>query len=163
MLTSKELIYLPASGPDRRGYIRRVRALFAKYLAANGLRLTAPRSRILDFLLEADRHLSQEDIYQALRPHGLGRATVFRTLKMLHESRLINNVIGTSGMARFEVSLERPHHDHLICICCGRILEVRWPSLEAIQERTCRKFGFLPKWHRHEIFGICKSCSRKEA
>lgn len=157
----KELVYYPAWTSDRRGYTKKIRKIFAAHLAKNGLRLTGQRSRILDYFLQAERHVSQEDIYLALRKHGLGRATVFRTLKMLQESQLIDHVIGSSGSPRFEVNLERPHHDHLICIDCGHIQEVRWPRLEAIQEKTCRKIGFTPKWHRHEIFGRCKECSKK--
>ncbi|MBI3551441.1 MAG: transcriptional repressor [Elusimicrobia bacterium] len=157
----RELLFSPASGGDREGYTRRLHATFAEHLAKNGLRLTGQRRRILDYFLQADRHLSQDDIYKALRRHGLGRATVFRTLKMLEESRLINHVVGSTGTPRFEVNLERPHHDHLICVECGRILEVRWPKLEQIQETTCRKIGFEPKWHRHEIFGRCRDCVKR--
>jgi Fur family ferric uptake transcriptional regulator len=157
----RELEYFPAEKISRRGYVDRIRRVFTEHLAKNGLRLTAQRRRILDYFLQADRHLSQDEIYLALRKHGLGRATVFRTLKMLEECRLVNHVIGSTGTPRFEVDLERPHHDHLICVDCGRIQEVRWPKLEEIQEQTCRKIGFTPKWHRHEIFGRCRECSKK--
>src|SRR5437016_6320992 len=102
----KELIYFPAWTSDRARYTKRIRKLFADTLAKNGLRLTGPRSRILDFFLRADRHLSQEDIYLALRKYGVGRATVFRTLKMLEESNLVDHVVGSSGTPRFEVNLE---------------------------------------------------------
>ena len=159
----KELLFFPARLAQRQDYRKKIRQLFADYLARNGLRLTGQRSLILDYFLRAERHLTQEDIYQALHVHGVGRATVFRTLKMLQESRLVNHVVGSSGTPRFEVELERPHHDHLICVDCGRIQEVRWPKLEDIQEATCRKIGFIPKWHRHEIFGRCRDCARKPA
>lgn len=157
----KELIFFPAWKTDPKGYTQKIHAYFARYLASHGLRLTNQRRRILDFFLQSDRHLSQEDIYGALRKHGLGRATVFRTLKMLEECRLVNHVVGSTGTPRFEVNLDRPHHDHLICVECGSIQEVRWPKLEAIQERTCRKVGFIPKWHRHEVFGRCRPCAKK--
>lgn len=157
----KELIFFPAWKSDPQGYTRRIHDYFARYLASHGLRLTSQRRRILDFFLRSDRHLSQEDIYGALRKHGLGRATVFRTLKMLEECRLVNHVVGSTGTPRFEVNLDRPHHDHLICVECGSIQEVRWPKLEAIQEQTCRKIGFIPKWHRHEVFGRCRLCAKK--
>src|SRR5579885_8773 len=156
-----ELLFLPEATSDRSGYTRRTYSLFTEYLTKNGLRLTDQRRRILDYFLEADRHLSQEEIYAALRRFGIGRATVFRTLKMLEEAKLINHVIGKTGTPRFELNLERPHHDHLICVECGAIQEVRWPKLEQIQERTCRKIGFTPKWHRHEIFGVCRECGRR--
>jgi Fur family ferric uptake transcriptional regulator len=160
--SSRELDYFSAQNAGGEDYTHRVQEIFAKHLAKNGLRLTGQRRRILDCFLQADRHLSQDDIYRALRKHGLGRATVFRTLKMLEECRLVNHVIGSDGTPRFEVNLERPHHDHLICIECGRIQEVRWPKLEEIQEKTCRRIGFTPKWHRHEIFGRCRECSARQ-
>ena len=156
----RELVYFPSYTADKREYVKRIYRLFTAHLVKNGLRLTDQRRRILDYFLQADRHLSQEEIFAALRKHGIGRATVFRTLKMLEESKLVNHVIGKTGTPRFEVELERPHHDHLICIDCGRIQEVRWPKLEQIQEQTCRKIGFTPKWHRHEIFGLCRECSK---
>lgn len=155
-----ELVYFAVPEERRKGYQKRIYDLFTEYLGRNGLRLTDQRRRILDFFLQADRHLSQEEIYASLRRYGIGRATVFRTLKMLEECRLVNHVSGSGGTPRFEVNVERPHHDHLICIDCGRIQEVRWPKLEEIQERTCRKIGFEPKWHRHEIFGRCRDCRR---
>lgn len=160
-LARRELAYSPAEAGDKKGYTDRIHRIFSDYLAGNGLRLTGQRRRIIDYFIQADRHLTQDEIYRALRKHGLGRATVFRTLRMLEECKLVNHVTGTSGVPRFELHVERPHHDHLICVDCGRIQEVRWPKLELIQEKTCRKFGFSPKWHRHEIFGRCRDCSRK--
>ena len=156
-----ELVYNPAEADDRKSYTDRIHRIFSDHLAQNGLRLTGQRKRIVDFFIQADRHLTQDDIYRALRKHGLGRATVFRTLRMLEECKLVNHVTGTSGVPRFELHVERPHHDHLICVDCGKIQEVRWPKLEVIQEKTCKKLGFIPKWHRHEIFGRCRDCARK--
>lgn len=158
----RELELFRKSG-DRKAYVERIHSLFTAHLAKNGLRLTAQRRRILDYFLQADRHLSQEEIYAALRKHGIGRATVFRTLKMLEESKLVDHVVGSGGTPRFEVNVDRPHHDHLICVECGRIQEVSWPELEEIQERTCRDAGFTPTWHRHEIFGRCRDCAKKRA
>jgi len=152
---------LVIAAKSQKNYTERIHRFFSEYLAQHGLRLTGQRRRILDLFLESDRHLSQDDIYKALRSHGVGRATVFRTLKMLEECKLVNHVIGPGGTPRFEVNLDRPHHDHLICINCGTITEVRWPKLEAIQEQTCRKIGFTAKWHRHEVFGLCKACTSK--
>ncbi len=137
----------------------KITLMFTGHLSKNGLRLTGQRRLILDQFLKTDHHLSQDEIYIALRAKGVGRATVFRTLKMLQECGLIAPVIGRDGIARFEVELDRPHHDHLICIACGRIQEVRWPALEKIQDATCRKAGFVPQWHRHEVFGLCKDCA----
>lgn len=158
--TVRELVFFPARNSERQSYPRRVHEIFTSHLERQGLRLTSQRRLILDYFLQAERHVSQDDIYRALRRHGVGRATVFRTLKTLEECGLVDHVVGTDGVPRFEVKSERPHHDHLICISCGRIQEVRWPRLEKIQEKTCRQIGFLPRWHRHEIFGRCKNCQK---
>jgi Fur family ferric uptake transcriptional regulator len=153
-------IYGSAAAP-RRAFAARVLRVLSSHLARNGLRLTDQRRAILELLLRSDRHLSQEEIYAALRGDGIGRATVFRTLKTLQECELAAPVVGRDGVPRFEINLDRPHHDHLICVECGHIREVRWPRLERIQEETCRRLGFAPRWHRHEVFGLCRDCARK--
>jgi Fur family transcriptional regulator, ferric uptake regulator len=157
----RELVVYEGKAAARPAFVARVTRVFAEHLAKNGLRLTGQRRAILDLFLTSDRHLSQEEIYQAVRAKGIGRATVFRTLKTLQECGLAAPVVGRDGTPRFEINLDRPHHDHLICVECGRIQEVRWPALEKIQEETCRRAGFVAKWHRHEIFGLCRSCSKK--
>lgn len=156
----RELVVYEGGRGDAKAFTARVTQVFADHLAKNGLRLTGQRRLILDQLLRADHHLSQEEIYQAVRPQGVGRATVFRTLKTLQECGLASPVVGRDGVPRFEVELDRPHHDHLICVECGRIQEVRWPELEKIQDEACRKAGFKPKWHRHEVFGLCRACAK---
>lgn len=146
----------------RSGYVERVRGVFSDELARRGQRLTSQRARILDHLLAADRHVGFDEIYAALKSSGVGRATVFRTMKVLQDAGLVSRVNGPDGAARFEVELERPHHDHLICTVCGSIEEVRWPDLEKIQHRVCHQAGFEPLWHRHEIFGRCRTCRGKK-
>src|SRR5688572_31592777 len=96
-MSGEELIFFPTWTAGRKGYTERIRSVFSEYLASHGLRLTRQRLRILDFLLEANRHVSVEDIYQSLKKHGLGRATVFRTLKMLEECRLASHVTEAGG------------------------------------------------------------------
>ncbi len=156
----RELVVYEGKSSSRPAFTARVIDVFTKHLANNGLRLTGQRRSILDHLLASDRHLGQDEIYRSLRGRGIGRATVFRTLKMLQDCGLVSPVIGRDGIPRFEVDLERPHHDHLICIDCGRIQEVQWPDLEKIQQDACRRAGFVPKWHRHEVFGLCRSCAK---
>ena len=157
----RELVVYQGKAAARPAFVARVTRVFAEHLAKNGLRLTGQRRAIIDLFLSSDRHLSQEEIYQALRAKGIGRATVFRTLKTLQDCGLAAPVVGRDGTPRFEINLDRPHHDHLICVECGRIQEVRWPALEKIQEETCRRAGFSPRWHRHEVFGQCRDCARK--
>ncbi|MFH2201931.1 MAG: Fur family transcriptional regulator [Elusimicrobiota bacterium] len=139
---------------------RQAKELFIEYLAAHGLRFTRQRLLVLDHLLSSGKHQSTDAIYQTLRRQGVGRATVFRNLKMLAKCGIISNIRDPKGISNFEVTHNRPHHDHLICIKCDAIHEVRWPELERIQQRICRKTGFEPRWHRHEIFGVCARCRK---
>lgn len=159
MDSNRELVYFSPRTAGRRGYAQRIRTLFREYHRARGLRLTPQRLAILDHLLAAERHLSQEEIYRTLKPKGIGRVTVFRTLKLLVDCGLADHVAQADGQARYEILRERPHHDHLVCVECGHVTEIRWPEVERIQEKTCRKLGFTALWHRHELFGRCAECS----
>lgn len=155
---AKELEFFPSWTAGRAGYSARIHEVFKQYLAGKKLRDTDQREAILDFLLKAEQHVTQRDIYKALAPRGIGKVTVFRTLKMLEECRLIEPVHSPDGTARYEIKYERPHHDHLVCVECGTIQEVQWPEVERIQDKTCRRLGFAPTYHRHEVFGRCARC-----
>ncbi len=157
-VNTKELVFFPSWTAGREGYAARIHEVFQKYLVEKGLRHTHQRQKIVDHLLHADSHLTMKDVYLALKGQGIGKVTVFRTLKMLEECRLAERVTSPNGQAKFEIKYERPHHDHLICIECGRIKEVQWPEIERIQSKTCKTLNFSPLWHRHEIFGRCESC-----
>ena len=158
----KELVFFPSWTAGRRGYAARIREVFQEYLTHQNLRFTTQRETILDYLLKAENHVTQNEVYQALRGKGIGKVTVFRTLKMLEECRLAERVTSPrGGLPKYEIKHERPHHDHLICMECGAIREVQWPGVERIQEKTCKALHFSPVWHRHEIFGRCSDCEAR--
>ena len=158
---SNELEFFPRWTAGRQGYAARIREVFQKHLSEKALRFTRQREAILEFLLKAEDHVTQNDVYKALKSKGIGKVTVFRTLKMMEECRLAERVTAPGGLPKYEIKFERPHHDHLICIVCGRIREVQWPDVERIQVKTCKAMNFEPLWHRHEIFGRCNSCQSK--
>lgn len=137
--------------------------LFRSYLKRQGLKHTPQREEILAYLLKAEKHLSPEEIYQSLRERDprLGRATVFRTLKLLEKGGLASHVTFADGRQKFERAHGRPHHDHMICIECGDALEFSSPAVERLQERIARRSGFHILWHRHEIFGRCRACEKR--
>lgn len=159
--TTKELVFFPSWTAGREGYAARIHEVFQKYLIEKGLRHTHQRQQIVDHLLHTDEHLTMNDVYLALKSKGIGKITVFRTLKMLEECRLAERVSSPNGQAKFEIKFERPHHDHLVCIQCGRIREVQWPDVERIQLKTCKALHFEPIWHRYEVFGRCETCQAK--
>ena len=132
---------------------------FQAYLKQRRLRATAPRQAVVEFLMNARNHVGVDDIYGALRrQRGIGRATVFRTLKLLEACGLASRVSGKDAAGRYELKYERPHHDHLICVECGTIIEFQSPEMERYQNEAVKRRGFQMLWHRHEIFGRCRAC-----
>jgi Fur family ferric uptake transcriptional regulator len=162
MNNHKELVYFPTWTAGRKGYAERIRQVFQDYLRQKDSPMTPQRMAILDHLLAADRHLSQEEIYAALKSRGIGKVTVFRTLKTLEECHLLEKVSDSSDRPRYEIKMERPHHDHLICVDCRGITEIQWPEIERIQDKACKKLGFAIMYHRHEVFGRCQDCQSKK-
>jgi Fur family ferric uptake transcriptional regulator len=128
------------------------------------LRDTAQREKVLRALFTAGRHQSSEELHQLLRSQGVGvgRATVFRTLKLLEECGLVAKVTFADGTQKFELAHGRPHHDHMICVDCGHALEFESPSIERLQNREAARRGFRVLWHRHELFGRCRACASRE-
>ncbi len=135
--------------------------VFQQYLESKGLKLTRQRTQILELLLEAQTHVTPEQIYRALgaKDASLGRATVFRTLHLLEEAGFVSKIHFPDGTSGYEHKFSRPHHDHMICVDCRDVIEFSNATIERLQERLSREFEFTPLWHRHEIFGRCKKCS----
>ena len=145
---------------DRRQWEAGVYATFEHFLGEQGLHMTSQRKAVLRCLLEGKHHLREEEIYYLARKQesGLGRTTVFRTLKLLEQCGLADRVEAADGTPRFELKHDRPHHDHMVCVECGRIIEFQSPQMELHQNQAIKDHGFEALWHRHEIFGRCQSC-----
>ena len=158
---TREIVLFPTWMAGRKGYASRIREVFQDFLAGKRLRLTHQRSAIVDVLLNAEKHLSSPEVYQALKGRGIGRVTVFRTIKMLEDARLVERGHSPNGVPKFEIKYDRPRHDHLICVECGAIREVQWPEVERIRDRTAKSLGFVPIWHRYEVFGRCSDCESR--
>lgn len=116
----------------------------------------------MNIFLKSERHLDIEDLYQIIRGKRLniGRATVFRTLKLLSQAGLAQEVNLGDGRVRYEHKFGHEHHDHLVCVRCGRFIEASDVRIEKLQEELCLKLKFKPLSHRLEIFGICRECRK---
>jgi len=134
--------------------------IFVDFLKGQELKLTKQREEILQTFLKTDKHVSVEDLYDIVRAKdpAIGQATVFRTLKLLCEAGIAGEVDLGDKRARYEHKYGHQHHDHLICVKCGKSIEAVEPEIEKLQEALCKKFGFLPKSHKLDIFGLCKKC-----
>ena len=131
-------------------------------LKESGLKATLPRRKILE-LFEASkvRHLSAEDVYKALMGEGIdvGLATVYRVLTQFEQAGLLTRQNFEHGKAVFELN-QGGHHDHLVCLQCGRVEEFYDPDIERRQTEVARQRGFNLRGHSLALYGDCvkKDC-----
>ena len=128
-----------------------------------GLKVTLPRMKILELLQNADqRHLSAEDIYKLLldADEEIGLATIYRVLTQFEAAGLVTRHHFESGQAVFE--LERgEHHDHLVCIKCGKVEEFKNETIESCQDKIAKQAGYRITDHSLIIYGVCPDCQKK--
>ncbi|QXT38776.1 Fur family transcriptional regulator [Gymnodinialimonas ceratoperidinii] len=123
--------------------------------AAKGLRMTEQRRIIARVLQRSDDHPDVEELYAravAVDPK-ISIATVYRTVKLFEEAGIIDKLEFGDGRARYE-DAERDHHDHLIDMNSGEVIEFVDPEIEALQERIAEKLGYRLKGHRLELYGV---------
>ena len=134
---------------------------FAQYLSRHNLKMTRERRVILDHVVSVRGHFDVDDLLVRLRKagHGVSRATLYRNLPRLVDSGLIHKVEMAHGQARYELMVGRHHHDHMICLGCGTILEFESPEVERIQVQVCRRKRFVMTGHTHQIRGYCSACA----
>jgi len=137
------------------------RESLANYLDGMGLKHTKQRDVILVAFLESAEHVSAEQLYQEVRKRspGIGYTTVYRTLKLLVDAGLAQERRFDDGLTRYEI--EHAHHDHLVCLKCGKIIEFESELIEDTQEKIAVEYGFKVIRHRHELYGHCLSCQEK--
>jgi Fur family ferric uptake transcriptional regulator len=126
-------------------------------LKASGLKATLPRLKILDIFQNSSvRHLTAEDVYKILLADNMdvGLATVYRVLTQFEQAGLLNRNHFESGKAIFELN-QGSHHDHLVCLDCGRVEEFVDEEIEARQQRIAAERGFKIAEHALAIYGSC--------
>ncbi len=133
------------------------RRTLSRYLEGRNLKQTKQREAILDAFLAASGHVTSEEIYQHVREShpNIGYTTVYRTMKLLCEAGLAQET-SFDGATRYEIAHE--HHDHLICMRCGKIIEFECELIEEAQQNIARRYGFRVLRHRHELYGHCADC-----
>ncbi|MEP1519046.1 MULTISPECIES: Fur family transcriptional regulator [Ascidiaceihabitans] len=122
---------------------------------AKGLRMTAPRRVIAQVLQDSDDHPDVEELYARANAidAGISIATVYRTVKLFEEANILDKLEFGDGRARYE-DAEREHHDHLIDMNSGEVIEFVDPDIEELQERIAKKLGYELRGHRLELFGV---------
>ncbi|MFZ5509096.1 MAG: ferric iron uptake transcriptional regulator [Pseudomonadota bacterium] len=135
-------------------------------LKSIGLKATFPRLKILDLFQKSEqRHMTAEDVYRHLLAEGMdiGLATVYRVLTQFEQAGLLERHYFESGKAIFELN-EGHHHDHLVCLQCGKVEEFYDPEIERRQAKVAKDRGFSVHEHSLYIYADClrPNCPNKK-
>lgn len=145
----------------------RALARLRQLLREKDLKNSQVRERIARCALGYPGHFTVEDLAKVLRAGGLRNAhpaTVYRSIPLLLEAGLIQAApAGPGETQRYERAFERDHHDHLVCVHCGRLIEFHSPTLELLQEEIAQHYGFHLESHLHELRGSCAACQKQKS
>jgi Fur family ferric uptake transcriptional regulator len=141
-----------------RDSLDEARGKLEAHLARHGLKHTRQREIILDAFLATQGHVTSEDLWERVRATHpeIGAATVYRTLKLFADAGIASASHFREGVTTYEHPLA--HHDHLVCVACGRVVEFECSMIEDAQTRIATEYGFRLTAHRHDLFGYCPSC-----
>ncbi len=133
-----------------------------------GLKATGPRLKILDIFKRhaeqgMERHLSAEEVYKILVSEGddVGLATVYRVLSQFAQAGILVRRTFETNNAVYELD-DGAHHDHLICVMCGKVEEFNDPEIEKRQQEVAAEKGYQLQDHSMALYGICPSCQEKK-
>jgi Fur family ferric uptake transcriptional regulator len=134
--------------------------ILKRQLGRRGLKYTNERRAILKAVLSTHEHFDADWLYNHLRKHDAkaSKATVYRTLKVLCECGLLREVFQGEHGAYFEHIYGHEHHEHMICLTCGKVIEFISRRLEQLQDEACRAHGFHAVRHHLQVFGYCSDC-----
>lgn len=140
-----------------------MRDQFKKFIRQKGLRYTTERDAILEGVMGLKGHFDPEGLLASSRHHeaGVSLASVYRTIPLLLDSGIIKQVETSEKHSKYEIAAGREHHDHMLCVGCGRVIEFYSPHLERLQDRLCREREFTGIAHTLEIRGLCRKCGAR--
>lgn len=133
----------------------------ADELKSSGLKATLPRIKILEvFQASSVRHLTAEDVYKALLAEGadIGLATVYRVLMQFEQAGILSRNHFESGKSVFELD-QGQHHDHLVCLDCGRVEEFYDAEIESRQRAVAQERGFSLHEHALSLYATCSTAN----
>lgn len=139
-----------------------------QYLSQHGLKMTAQRKIILETMEDIPYHMTLDELLQAVENNGtrVGQATMYRTMKLFVDANIVEEHRFDDGITRYEISEEGEHHDHLICLSCGQIIEFEDELIERRQHEVAQRFGIRITTHKMELYGYCidtEACQARSA
>jgi Fur family ferric uptake transcriptional regulator len=137
---------------------------FSSFIKDHGFKYTSERNAIVEAITSFKGHFNADELFDRLRERGqeISRATVYRSLPLLIKSGIIKETVRSLGKMSYECVLGHDHHDHLICIRCGRLIEFKDENIEQMQDQVCKKYDFEPVDHLMSIRGYCEKCRGKK-
>ncbi len=132
-------------------------------LARSNIRLTAER-RLIVRRAVAFLHFTAEELVKDVRRADatVARATVYRTLSLLQDVGVVEKHDFRYGPPNYEVTFAKAHHDHLMCIQCGEIIEFQEPRVEVLQQDVVKRYGYELLSHTHKLYGLCRGCRKTD-
>ena len=133
------------------------------YLKSKKLKLTSERKVVLEAIFSFHGHFNVEELCKRLKNRGsrISMATVYRTIPLFVESGFIKEILQYQNTATYEHILGHKHHDHMLCVKCGKVIEFRDDRIEKLQDEVCKKYNFKSVEHRLGIRGYCRQCQKK--
>ena len=138
--------------------------LCTTYIRNKGLRITSQRLKLLEEIANMEQHFDVDFIISIMKKKKIkiSRATIYRTLPILQECGVIKEVTQIDNKIFYENVHNKKHHDHMICMKCGRIMEFSNDAIEDLQNKICVDYNFYPRIHRLIIYGTCSDCERSK-
>ena len=128
-------------------------------LASGGFRLTGPRRALVEVMQGLGDHFVADAVVEAAP--GVGRATVFRTLRLLQDLGIVCQVVLDDGTAAYRLA-SGGHHHHLVCSECGAVSDFSSGDLEGLLRDIAQRTGYRVDAHRLEVYGLCPACRARE-
>ena len=141
-----------------------IRQRFDDFLRSRSLKLTSQRDRIFERAFETHDHFTAETLYGWMQEDPgakVSRATVYRTLNLLEEGGFVHSMNNGRGDIVYEHVLGHEHHDHIVCLECGKIDEFQNVEIEALQIQVAREMGYELQHHILRLEGTCSDCQAR--
>ncbi len=140
--------------------------IFQEFLHARGMRLTQERRILLDSVVAIEGHFSITDLYEHIqrtsRGAGAHRATFYRMFPLLEECGIVRKIYtGNVNDIKYEHTIGHEHHDHFVCVRCGKTRPFHSREIETLKDKLCRANGFEELIHTFCIRGLCRKCRRR--
>ena len=132
-------------------------------LRSTGVRLTAQRQLVVRRAV-ATLHFTAEELVTDVRviDPSVARGTIYRTLALLHQAGIVEKHDFRYGPPNYEVTLGKAHHDHLMCVRCGEIIEFQEPRIERLQQQVIDRYRYRLLSHTYKLYGLCRPCQSRD-